>query len=242
MRTLFSIFVWIYYTFCFVFNFFLVALLFVITYPFDPYRKYPNKAVSLLAAMLLRFNPYWKISIKGQEKYDGSRPTIFIANHQSFFDLPLAYLLPWGMKWVTKKGLIYIPFFGWIIRMTGHLTIDRSRMTSVRKLEKLVNPLQENIPVMIFPEGTRSRDGKLKRFKNGAFQLAKKHNIRLQPLVFNGGHEALPTHEWRFKIRQKFFVSVLDPINPDNFESIDELKSYSHKVIADELEAIQMKS
>lgn len=239
MRTLFSFFVWLYYTVCFLLAFLVVSLVFLITFPFDPYRKAPNAVLKGLAVALLYFNPGWHFHIHGKEKYSSERPTIFVANHQSFFDLPMLYLLPWNMKWVVKESLLYIPLMGWIIWMTGHLSIDRSRKTALKRLDNLVGPLKAHIPVMIFPEGTRTTDGRLRPFKNGAFRLAKKYGFCIQPVVLEGGADALPTHQWRFKPRQNFYISVLDPINPDHFDSLSGLRDMAFSNIQQELHRLQ---
>lgn len=238
MRTVFSIFVWMYYSFCMILFFGLITISYLIIFPFDRYLKFPNRIVKILGKLMMYFNPFWKFTIRGVEKYNRDRPTIFIANHQSFLDLPLLYLLPWTMKWVTKKSLLYIPILGWIIRMTGHLSIDRSKKTAVNRLHNLVQPLQDNVPVMIFPEGTRTPDGNLQSFKNGAFLLAYEHNFAIQPIVIYGPYQVQPTGEWRFQMKQHFVVSVLDAVDPSSFEKMDKLKQYCHSLIAEELERI----
>ncbi|HKL19673.1 MAG TPA: lysophospholipid acyltransferase family protein, partial [Halalkalibaculum sp.] len=165
--------------------------------------------------------------------------TIVIANHQSFLDLPLFYLLPWSMKWVAKKSLFKIPILGWIIFMTGQIAIERYSLKSVKKLDYLVQPIQNGIPGMIFPEGTRTEDGNLKAFKNGAFLMAKRYNFNLLPIVHNGGYEAMPSGSWRIDPRQTFKISVLDPIDPQEFENTEEIKETAYLKIERELERLR---
>ena len=156
MRALLSILVWLYWTVCFLFFLVIVTLLFLVTYPFDEYRKIPNKALKGLAWIVLKPIPTWNIKITGAELRKVKQPTLVVANHQSFLDLPLPYLLPWRMKWVAKKSLLKIPILGWLIAMTGHLMIDRKSMRSYKELTNLVEPVQQGIPAMVFPEGTRT--------------------------------------------------------------------------------------
>src|SRR5699024_3609185 len=102
---------------------FLVSLLYLLTFPFDRFNVIPNRVLKGLAWMMMRVNPGWAVDISGIDPAKIAEPTIVIANHQSFLDLPLLYLLPWRMKWVAKTGLFRIPTFGWIIFMTGQLGI-----------------------------------------------------------------------------------------------------------------------
>lgn len=235
MRAFWSILLWIYFGLCFLFFFLMVSLIFPITYPFDRYRRIPNRVLKGLGFMMIKINPGWQVKIKGTENYKGGRPTIFVANHQSFLDMPVTYLLPWTMKWVAKKSLFRIPVLGWIIFMTGHLGIDRKSLSSVKMLDKLVEPIQAGVPAMFFPEGTRTTTGEIGRFKNGAFTLARQYNFQLQPLVLYGGHKALPAGSWKFNFRQEFHVSVLGPVDPNNFESVEGLKNHVHNELQQEL-------
>jgi 1-acyl-sn-glycerol-3-phosphate acyltransferase len=162
MRTIFSIYLWGYFSVLFAVFFILILAAFIITFPFDPYRKVPNKVLSIMAKLMMMASPNWKIDIQGEDKFDSEIPTIFIANHQSFLDMPITYHLPWQMKWVSKRSLAFIPVMGWLVWLTGHLTINRSSKSALKKLDNLVKPLKDKVPVMIFPEGTRTLDGDLK--------------------------------------------------------------------------------
>lgn len=224
MRSFLSILVWAYWTICFHLCLIIVTLLFIITYPFDKHRQIPNKFLKILAWLVLEMIPTWHFEIKGADKRKINKPTMVVANHQSFLDIPLLYLLPWTMKWVTKKSLLRIPVLGWLTAMSGHLPIDRASLRSFQEMNALVEPIQQGIPGLIFPEGTRSPDGKLKPFKNGAFALAKKYNFQVLPVVLKGGHEAMPRGSWRFSFNKKFEITVLEPVDPSAFEDSESLK------------------
>jgi len=239
VRTLFSIFIWIYWTLCIVTFFVIVSLLYLFTFPFDRFNQIPNRTLKGLAKSMLMVNPGWDFIVEGAEADKVTKPTIVIANHQSFLDLPLFYLLPWSMKWVAKKSLFKIPILGWIIFMTGQIAIERYSLKSLKKLDYLVQPIQNGIPGMIFPEGTRTEDGNLKAFKNGAFLMAKRYNFNLLPIVHNGGYEAMPSGSWRIDPRQTFKISVLDPIDPQEFENTEEIKETAYLKIERELERLR---
>jgi len=240
MRSFLSVLMWAYWTICFHLCLVIVVILFVITYPFDKYRQIPNKFLKVLAWFILKIIPTWYFRIKGADSAKISKPTMVVANHQSFLDIPLLYLLPWTMKWVTKKSLLKIPVLGWITAMTGHLPIDRKSLRSFRTMDALVEPIQKGIPGLIFPEGTRSRTGDMKPFKNGAFALAKKYNFQILPVVLKGGHEAMPRGSWRFSFNKNFVVSVLNPIDSSVFESTEQLRDEAFGQIQDELTAIKL--
>lgn len=239
MRAFTSALFWIYWAACIIFFFLIVSVLYLLTFPFDRYKQVPNKVLKGLAWIMLRLNPGWSLEIKGADTQKIEAPTIVVANHQSFMDLPLIYLLPWSMKWVAKKDLFKIPIFGWIIFMTGQLGIDRKSRFSAKKLDELVKPVKKGIPAMIFPEGTRSRTGELESFKNGAFNLARRYNFQVLPVVLEGGHKAMPPGDWKLWFKQKFVISVLNPVKPADFKSIKELKLFTHSVIKKELETIR---
>lgn len=238
MKTFFSIVIWLFWAVCIISFFIVVSSLYLLTFPFDRFNTIPNKTLKGLAWLMMKVNPAWSVSIKGGDVWKISKPTIVIANHQSFLDLPLLYLLPWTMKWVAKKSMFRIPIFGWIIFMTGQLGIDRRSMRSAKKLDALVAPVKAGIPAMIFPEGTRSRTGEVQEFKNGAFKLAREYNFNILPVVLKGGREAMPRGEWRVAPRQRFVISVLDPIDVSQFESATELKDRAFSLIQRELNSL----
>lgn len=187
-----------------------------------------------MAALMVRLSPWWKIKVTGHERYDRSKPTIFIANHESFIDIPLLYELPWRMKWVVKHSMTYIPVMGWMVKLTGQLTINRSSKSAMRKLSNLVQPLKDLVPVMIFPEGTRSKDGEIQSFKNGAFLLAMEHGFNLQPVVVDGPFQILKSGSKLLSPRGNLKISVLDPIDVSRFDNMSDLKTYAREKIIEE--------
>lgn len=191
---------------------------------------------------MFKINPGWQFEIRGAELSKVQKPTIVVSNHQSFLDLPLSYLLPWTMKWVAKKSLFRIPVLGWMIAMTGHIGIDRQSRRSVKKLDRLVQPLRDGIPGMIFPEGTRTVDGELKPFKKGAFVLAEQYNLNVLPVVLEGGYAAMPAGSWKVNPKQHFTVSVLEPFEANEFESAAAMKEKAFSAIRKELQRIRSES
>lgn len=231
IRFFFSIYVWFYYCILFAIFFVLIFTGYIVTFPFDRYNKITNRMLSAMAWCMIRPTPMWKMNIEGLEHFDTTKPTIFISNHQSFLDIPFAFQLPWKMKWVVKHSMTFIPVMGWMVKLTGQLTINRSNKTALKKLSKLVAPIKDLVPVMIFPEGTRSLNGEIKSFKNGAFLLALEHGFIIQPIVIDGAHAALASGSKLFNPRASFKMRVLNPIDPKNFDSMAALRDYSREII-----------
>lgn len=218
----------------------LITTVFLVTFLFDPYRKIPNKVLSYMARAMMHASPGWKKEIKGIQNYTAGEPTVFVANHQSFLDMALIFTLPWQMKWVTKRSLMMIPVMGWLAWFTGHLAIDRKKSReAIKKLDNLIPPLKDNIPVMIFPEGTRSKDGELKSFKNGAFLLALENGFKIQPVVIDGGFRALKSGGKTFAANVNFKLSVLETVDTSAFSDLKTLKEHVRRLMGKELELMR---
>ena len=117
-----------------------------------------------------------------------------VGNHQSLLDILilLAYL-PIDLRFIAKTELYSIPLLGWFIRTAGHIRVDRARVGSgFTSLKKAVEYLTNNISVVIFPEGTRSHDGTLGRFKGGAIFATIESAAPIQPVAISGSYNILP--------------------------------------------------
>jgi 1-acyl-sn-glycerol-3-phosphate acyltransferase len=225
LQAIASILIWGYFTVLSCLFFVLILVTRVLTFPFDPYSRWPNAVLQGLAYAFIYGVPGWHMEVRGQEHLDPDTPAICVSNHQSFFDLPLYYLIPGTMKWVAKKSLFYIPILGWIIYLVGHIALDRSSKLAFSRLTSAVPSLEEGISIMIFPEGTRTLDGSVGPFKNGAFRLAMDQQVPIQPMVLHGGYEAMPTGSWQFGLHQNFVIQILPRVYPDDYESISELRN-----------------
>ncbi len=134
------------------------------------------------------------VSIDGTEHIRPGQSYVFVSNHQSMFDVWLIYgWLPVIFKWLMKAELRKVPFVGTGCKAAGHIFVNRKRakasMESLREIEK---QLSNGICTVIFPEGTRSMDGRVGRFKRGAFQIALDLGLPVIPLSLDGCFEVLP--------------------------------------------------
>src|SRR5881397_329981 len=128
-------------------------------------------------------------------------PYVFMSNHRSQFDVlaVIAALPEYQLRWVAKVELTRVPVFGWALRRSGHIIIDRSDSTqAVRSLRAAELRMREGISVMIFPEGTRAtpRDTLL-RFKKGGFMMALDTGVPIVPMVVRDSDKVLPRRAWR---------------------------------------------
>lgn len=133
------------------------------------------------------------LTITGAEHLDPTRPAIYVSNHTSIVDAFFAmFLSPVGTVGIVKKQILYYPFFGQLYFLSGHLRIDRSNpdvaKRSMRELAEFV--VANGLSIFVWPEGTRSRTGKLQPFKKGVYHLAKQTGLPLVPIVVEGAHEA----------------------------------------------------
>jgi 1-acyl-sn-glycerol-3-phosphate acyltransferase len=170
------------------------------------------------ALIYVWLNPLWKINIKGRENISKKKTYVIISNHQSALDIVVLYRLFTHFKWIAKRELFKVPFVGWNLMLNRHVPIDRnSSQSALIMMQKAVDHINQKSSILIFPEGTRSNDGSIKRFKDGAFIIAKKANVAIIPIVLNGTLETLPK-SGMIGGRQTFTIHVLPEIPYDSFK------------------------
>ena len=155
--------------------FFLIALvLWVFTAPFDKKRRVLHAYTCYWSDFIFAINPLWKVTVTGREKIDKKKAYVMVANHQSGADIMVLFKLHVHFKWVAKQGLFVIPFIGWNMYLNRYIPIERSLGRSkLRMMDHAAEAIRQGNSVMIFPEGTRSKDGLVHQFKSGAFRLAR---------------------------------------------------------------------
>jgi 1-acyl-sn-glycerol-3-phosphate acyltransferase len=127
------------------------------------------------------------VEVTGLDRLPRDRTFIFVSNHQSIYDIPVIFAtLPYQLRIIAKESLGSFPFLGWHLRRNGHLLVDRrnpDRAGILRRWRALVG---EGLSLIIFPEGTRSADGRVGRFKPGSFLLAVEAQLPVVPLSIDG--------------------------------------------------------
>jgi 1-acyl-sn-glycerol-3-phosphate acyltransferase len=202
-------------------EFVLVALLFLpvmalvaLVTPRDAGRRIRGRWMRRFGWLTSRLTPLWKFSVEGQPPADiDQRAFVVVSNHLSSSDPFLLCSLPWDMRWVAKEELFHQPLIGWLLKLGGDISLRRGEKDSVlRMLDDCRLTLASGMSVMLFPEGTRSPDGRLQAFKDGAFQLAIESQVPVLPLVVNGTRECRPKGS-RWFGEAHAVVRVLEPIS-----------------------------
>ncbi len=154
-----------------------------------------------------------RIKRSGLENIDPAKPYIFMANHISHADAPaLAVVLPQPLHWVFKKELGSIPFFGWTLRAGGQIMVDRAdRQQAAGALQAALDSLSGNNSIMIYPEGTRSRDGRLLPLKKGGFRMAIDAGLPIVPVRVSGTREIVAADSLRV-LGGTARIEILPPI------------------------------
>jgi len=201
-----------------------------------------RSVVGLPAEMSLRPARLWgnimlplvgaRVGYEGLENFHGLEPCVFVSNHQSNADIwVLAASLPMRTKFVAKHSLFRVPILGWAMRRAGFIPIDRgNRSLAIQSLRVAADRIRSGRSVLLFPEGTRSRDGRLKPFKRGSFHLAVQAGVPLIPVAISGTWELLPPGPWRVKpgpVTVRFLTPIdTVPYQPDRHgELLDRVRN-----------------
>ena len=148
----------------------------------------PVHIVARIWARSILFVSRTKVTVNGLANIDPTQSYVYMSNHQSNFDIPvlLAYL-PVQFRWLAKAELFKIPIFGRAMRGAGYVKIDRfNQEAAFESLNEAAEKMKNGVSVMIFPEGTRSRDGKIRPFKKGGFVMAVDAGVPIVPVVLKG--------------------------------------------------------
>jgi len=195
----------------------------------DPVRYKTGRLFRNLGKYISRLNPNWAIEISGHTDINDREPYVMVCNHLSNADIPLISNLPWEMKWVAKKELFDIPVLGWMLRWSKDIPVDRKSSTKKAGVFKACSQmLDQDISVMFFPEGTRSKTGKLNRFSYGAFDLALRKKVNILPMVIDGTQGCLPKKSWVFEPSHDIKLKVLPPVDVSDFDKTDVKRLTAH--------------
>ena len=189
----------------------------------DPVRYATGRLFRDLGVAMTKLNPLWKIEVTGAAKIGDARsPYVVVSNHQSMADIPALSHLPWEMKWMAKKELFSAPLIGWQLKLAGDIPIDRENpRDAVRSLRKARAYLDQRCSVMVFAEGSRSKDGNVAEFLDGAFRLAITAGVPVLPVVVEGTLGCLPKNSWKFGRARQIKVEVLEPIDTSGLKRAD---------------------
>jgi 1-acyl-sn-glycerol-3-phosphate acyltransferase len=215
--------------------FFVALALFLLSWPFDRNRKLLHLFSCGWAQLYFWVNPGWRLRVEGRERLPWSGPAVLVSNHQSLGDILVLFGLFRPFKWVSKASVFKAPFLGWNMYLNGYVGLVRGDKESIaRMMAECERWLERGVPVLLFPEGTRSPDGNLLPFKDGAFRLAHARGCPLYPIVLTGTADTLPKHGWVLQGRVNCKVRVLEPVQPHAFPDVASLREHVRELIAAE--------
>ena len=227
--------------------FFPALITWFITLPFDKRKRLLHLYTCFWGALYTWVFPSWRIHVSGRKNFRKDSTYIIVSNHQSQLDILLAFNLFRHFKWVSKAEIFRLPFIGWNMYLNRYVRLIRGDKESIEKMMLTSEErLREGSSVYFFPEGTRSMDGKVKKFKPGAFILAHKLKLPIIPIAISGTCIALPKYSMNTNGIQNLYLDILEEIPYAKFArlSIEETSDMVRNIIiarVDELAAMEKK-
>lgn len=178
---------------------------------FDPTKKFLHNYARVWGKIGL-FLAGVSLEIKDMQKIPPG-PVIFMGNHQSNFDILALYAaLPVHFSWIAKEELFRIPLFGFAMRRAGYIPLDRGDgRRALKSMDEAARKIRSGVSVIVFPEGTRTRDGNLLPFKRGGFLLAAKAGVPIVPFTINGTARINPAKTLQLR-KGSVTISFSDPL------------------------------
>ncbi len=175
-----------------------------------------------------------RIEVRGRENIDANTSYVFVANHQGAYDIFLIYgYLNHNFKWMMKQSLRKIPFVGKACEAAGHIFVDKRSASQLKgTMQKAEATLQGGMSLVVFPEGARTHDGKMRSFKRGAYQLAVEFNLPVVPLTIDGAFSVMPRNTYNIT-PGKIVLTIHPPIHPQagKGHNLETLMNESYEVI-----------
>ncbi len=182
----------------------------------DEEGRYLHNLVGPWALHYMQLPPLWKLKVEGREKLKKDAAYVIVSNHQSSLDPFFLYSLPTVFKWTSKDWVFNVPVVGWVLSLHAHIKINPGRPEAfLQECKYWLN--ERKISVIVFPEGTRSDDGELLRFKYGAFHLSVVDDVPILPVVLIGSRDILPKGTWVLNYKANVRLKILDPVYPADF-------------------------
>src|SRR3989454_7019123 len=185
-----------------------------------------------------------RVTVEGLDRVTLGTTYIFVSNHQSIYDIPVLFAsLPFQLRIIAKESLARFPVLGWHLRRGGHLFVDRQHPDRTGILNRWRALVSEGLSLVIFAEGTRSRDGRVARFKAGSFLLAIEAGLPVVPLAVIGTRAVMPKGRLRTEPADVSLV-VHEPISAPALTSptVQDAKALAdrvHRIVASTVDARQ---
>jgi 1-acyl-sn-glycerol-3-phosphate acyltransferase len=238
LRRLGSTVFWLFLVFSSIVLFPIALLIWAATVLFDRRLTALHQFTCFWASIYSWLNPVWRVRISGREKIAPDVTYMMVANHQSLLDILVLFRLFTHFKWVSKIENFRVVCVGWNMSLNRYIKLRRGDRESVAEMmEACEHALAEGNSIMMFPEGTRSEDGRLKAFKHGAFTLAQHMHVPILPIVVEGTADALPKRGFLLQGRHDIHIRVLDAIPYARFanDSVEALTERVRSIMVAEL-------
>ncbi len=168
------------------------------------------------------------VTASGIERVPPKRSYVFVSNHQSFYDIPVIFwFVPFGLRIIAKASLGPVPFIGWHLRRTGHVLVQREN-PGASTFAQVAALMAAGHSLVVFPEGTRSVDGRVGRFRAGIFTLAIESGLPIVPIAVTGTTRVMPKNHLTTS-PGNVTIEVLDPIETTGLTR-DDAKALAKRV------------
>lgn len=224
--------------------FFPALFIWLATLPFDKKKRILHLYTCFWGALYTWVFPSWRVHVSGRKNFRKNTTYVVVSNHQSQLDILLAFNLFKHFKWVSKAEIFKLPFIGWNMYLNRYVRLIRGDKESIEKMMVTSEErLREGSSVYFFPEGTRSNDGRVKKFKPGAFILAHKLKLPIIPIAISGTCVALPKYSMNTKGIQHLYLDILEEIPYSRFSSmsVDETSDMVRDIIIRRVEELSVK-
>ena len=229
----FSILYWAFFCLTLPLGFLGALVVYIVTWPFDRRGRAVHLYTCAWGMFYIGANPIWSLRVTGREKIPRRGAAVIVANHASLIDILVLFGLYRQFKWVSKASNFKLPIIGWVMRLNRYVYLVRGNRASViAMMNECRDLLAHQMPVLIFPEGTRSATRGLQGFKDGAFSLAMESGTPIIPVAVHGTGEALPKHGLILRRKMDAHVEVLDALDPADFGSVAQLRDATHAAMA----------
>jgi len=215
----------------------IAVILFVLTVAFDKRRVILHRFSCFWASLYIWLQPLWKVTWEDKEFIKKDQAYVIVSNHQALLDILVIYSLFRHFKWVAKNSLLKLPFLGWNMALNGYIIVKRSDTKSqIKMMKNSERTLKAGSSIMIFPEGTRSPDGKVGRFKRGAFILSEKADVPVIPIALFNMDKAVKKKSLRLNKATDMKAKVFPPVDPKDFKNTKEMSEAVKNIISTQLE------
>lgn len=203
---------------------------------FDKKWKFIRFAGNVYSWVLINSNAGWRVKVNGLENVDKGKNYLILINHAALYDIPVVNLnLPLNMRWVAKHELLKTPILGHMLQFKNDILVNRGDPESAKHMfVRSLETIRLGLSMAIFPEGTRTKDGKVHEFKDGAFLIAKKGRVPILPIVLKGSYEAYqkPYHGIFSRCTYEMHILPEIPLEKVRELGIKDLTQYTYEIIS----------